>query len=177
MKIDNQYIIRFKGLKEGAHDFKFGITREFFNHFDVLEAKDGTLDVIIDLFKRPGFLTLDILVKGKVNVQCDRCLEYFDYPVEYNSNLLVKFSVDNSSQSDDIIIIDPDDSELNLTHYLYECISLAIPYRKIHPESADGKSSCKKEMLQKIREFKVKKHKETIETNWEKLKSYSANKN
>lgn len=177
MKIDNQYIIRFKGLKEGPHNFKFDITKEFFNHFEVLEAKDGELDVIIDLFKRPDFLTLDIRVKGTVNVQCDRCLEYFDYPIKYNSNLLVKFSGDQNSQSDDIIILDADDSELNLIHYLYECISLAIPYRKIHPESADGKSLCKEEMLKKIREFEVKKNKEIISTNWEKLKSYSANNN
>lgn len=177
LKFDNQYIIRFKGLKEGIHNFKFAINKEFFMKFDALEARDGTVEVIANLIKRSEFLTLDILIKGTVEVQCDRCLEYFNYPIEYSSILVVKFSENSSEQSDDMIILNPNDNELNLTHHIYEFISLAIPYRKIHPESADGKSLCKSDMLQRIREFEVKQDEEAIKTNWEKLKYYFANNN
>ena len=172
MKSDNQYIIRFKGLKEGKHNFRFDIKKSFFNEFNVIEARDGNLEIIINLNKKHNFLTLNILIKGTVFVQCDRCLEYFNYPIEYNDNLLVKFSETSVDQSDDTIILHPNDNELDLKHYIYECISLSIPYRKVHPEIKDGKSLCKKEMLQKIHELEAEENEKTANTNWDKLKFF-----
>jgi uncharacterized protein len=172
MKSDNQYIIRFKELKEGNHEIIFKVKTSFFTEFNLMEAKDGNLKVIINLNKKPDFLTLDIFIKGTIFVECDRCLEYFNYPIEYRDKLLVKFSETSVEQSDEIIFLHPSDNELDLKHYIYECISLSIPYRKIHPESKDGKSLCKKEMLQKIHEHEAEEHENTIRTNWDKLKYF-----
>ncbi len=177
LNFSNRYIVRVKGLGEGTHNFKFEIGKSFFNEFDVLDANDGSLEVFVDLVKKSDFLTLDITIKGTINVQCDRCLEYFDFPLEYHSGLIVKFSEKDTVQSDEMIILNPNDNELDLKHYIYECISLGIPCRKIHPESANGESLCKKEMLQRIHEFEVKEQGTEIKTNWEKLKSYFENNN
>lgn len=172
VKSDNQYIIRFKALKEGNHEIMFDVKEYFFSEFDKMEAKDGNLKVIINLNKKPDFLTLDILIKGIIFVECDRCLEYFNYPIEFRDNLLVKFSDTSVDQSNDTIILHPNDNELDLKHYIYECISLSIPYRKIHPESKDGKSLCKKEMLQKIHEHESEEQEKAVNTNWDKLKYF-----
>jgi uncharacterized metal-binding protein YceD (DUF177 family) len=177
LKSDNQYIIRFKGLNEGNHNFRFEVKSNFFIEFNAIEAKDGNLEVIINLNKKLNFLTLNILIKGTLSVQCDRCLEYFNYPIEYKDNLLVKFSESFVEQSGDIIILHPSDSELDLKHYIFECISLSIPYRKIHPKFKDGKSLCKKEMLQKFHELEAKEQEKIITTNWEKLKYFFENNN
>jgi uncharacterized protein len=172
MKSDNRYIIRFKELREGNHKIIFEVKTSFFTEFNLMEAKDGNLKVTINLNKKPDFLTLDILIKGTIFVECDRCLEYFNYPIEYKDNLLVKFSETSVEQSDEIIFLHPNDNELDLKHYIYECISLSIPYRKIHPESKDGKSLCKKEMLQKIHEHEAEKQENAVNTNWDKLKCF-----
>jgi uncharacterized protein len=177
MKSDNQYIIRFKELKEGNHKILFEVKKSFFSEFDVIEANDGNLNVMINLNKKPDFLTLNILIKGTVSVECDRCLEYFDYPIVYKDTLLVKFSETSVDQSDDTIILHPNDNELDLKHYLYECISLSIPYRKIHPDSKDGQSLCKKEMLQKIHEHEAEEQEKKVNTNWDKLKYFFENNN
>lgn len=177
LNFDNQYIIRFKGLREGTHDFKFEIHKEFLKEFDTLDAEDGSLEVNIVLVKKSSFLTLDIIIKGSIFLQCDRCLEYFDYPLEHHSGLVVKFSETDTLQTDEMIILNPNDNELDLKHYIYECISLGIPYRKVHPESEDGESLCKKDMIQKLHEFELKKQGKATTTNWEKLKYYFENNN
>ncbi len=176
LTFNNRYIIRFKELKEGTHNFEFEIKKEFFREFCALDINDGTLGVSVVLIKKSGFLTLDIHIKGSVNVQCDRCLEYFYHPLEYHSGLVVKFSETESFESDEMIIMNPNDNELDLKHYLYECISLATPYRKVHPESANGESLCAKEMLEKIRELEVKGNNKAT-TNLGKLKYYFENNN
>ena len=68
-------------------------------------------------------MIIGIDIKGTLLVQCDRCLEYFDYNVEYKDSLLVKFDENATSQNDEVIILHPNDSELDLKQYLYECIN------------------------------------------------------
>ena len=170
MKSDNQYIIRFKSLPEGIHSISFDINNKFFEEFVEIEAGGGNLKVLVTLNKKPDFMMLDINIKGTLLVQCDRCLEYFDYNVEYKDSLLVKFDENATSQNDEVIILHPNDSELDLKQYLYECISLSIPYRKIHPETKDGISLCKKEMIDKIHEFEEENKEKKVLANWEKLK-------
>jgi len=177
LKSDNQYIIRFKDLKDGIHNFSFDIKRKFFTEFIEIEAKDGNLKVLLTINKKADFLMLDIIIEGTLLVQCDRCLEYFDYPVKYKDNVLVKFSENTALQSDEVIILHPNDNELDLKQYLYECISLSIPYRKIHPETKDGNSLCKKEMIEKIHEFEAENRENKVLANWEKLKYFFESNN
>ena len=172
LKSDNQYIIRFKNLKEGIHYFSFDIKKSFFTEFAEIEAKDGEFKVLIELNKKADFLMLDVTIEGTLLVECDRCLEYFDYPVKHKDSVLVKFSENLAGQPDEAIILLPDDNELDLKQYIYECISLSIPYRKVHPETKDGKSLCKKDMIEKIHEFEVKSREKKVLTNWEKLKYF-----
>ncbi len=172
LKSDNQYIIRFKGLNEGIHNIRFDVKRKFFTEFIEIEAKDGNLQVLITLNKKSDFLMLDIIIEGTLLVQCDRCLEYFDYPVNYKDSVLVKFSENMAGQSNEVIILHPNDSELDLKQYIYECISLSIPYRKVHPETKDGNSLCKKEMIEKIHEFEAENQGKKVPANWEKLKYF-----
>jgi uncharacterized protein len=171
LKSDNQYIIRFKGLSEGIHSISFNVDSKFFAEFAEIEARDGNLQVLVTLNKKPDFMVLDINIKGTLLVQCDRCLEYFDYNVDYKDSLLVKFSDNTTTQSDEVIILHPNDSELDLKQYIYEYISLSIPYRKVHPETKDGISLCKKEMIDKIHQFEAENNEKKVMANWEKLKN------
>ncbi len=63
MKIENQYIIHFKGLKEGIHDFAFTIGKPFFEAFEQLEVPDGNLDVQVELNKRLNFWSLTLIFR------------------------------------------------------------------------------------------------------------------
>jgi uncharacterized metal-binding protein YceD (DUF177 family) len=156
LKIDNEYIIQFKGLKEGVHDFAFTIEKPFFEAFEYLTVPDGHVNVKVVLNKMSAFLDLDFNLKGEMQVQCDRCLEYFDLPVDYNGHLVVRFSETEKDPDEEVIWIHSDEYELDLKHYLYECLSLSIPIRKVHPDLPDGESGCNPEMLKKLDEYLIK---------------------
>ena len=156
LKFENHYIIQFKGLKEGVHEFNFTISKPFFEEFEHLEVPDGNLDVNIELIKNTGFLELHIMLNGKIQVQCDRCLGYFQMPFDYNGHLMVRFNENPPESDDEVIYLYPDDSQLDLKQYLYECISISIPYRKVHPDLPSGETGCDPEMLKRLKEHLAK---------------------
>jgi uncharacterized metal-binding protein YceD (DUF177 family) len=150
LKIENQYIIHFKGLKEGVHDFSFVVDKPFFESYEHLEIPDGHVDVRVELTRKVSFLELAVDLNGEIQVQCDRCLEYFGLPVSYSGHLVVRFSETEKEPDDEVIFLHPEESQINLKHYLYECISLSIPMRKVHPDLPNGTSGCDPDMLKRL---------------------------
>jgi uncharacterized metal-binding protein YceD (DUF177 family) len=156
LKTENQYIIHFKGLKEGVHDFAFIIEKPFFDAFEQLEVPDGHVHVQVELHRKTSFLELAVDLQGELQAQCDRCLGHFTLPVSYSSKLVVRFSETEQDTDDEVIFLHPDEYQLNLKHYLYECISLSLPLRKVHPELSDGQPGCDPEMLKRLDEMLIK---------------------
>ena len=82
---------------------------------------------------------------------CDRCLDEFMMPVHYAGTLQVRFSETEKESDGEVMWLSPNETELPLGQYIYESISLSLPYRKIHPEDAEGHSLCNPEMLSRFR--------------------------
>ena len=156
LKIEDQYIIQFRGLKEGVHGFEFSIMKPFFESFKHLDIPDGHVEVEVELTRKNAFLELAINLVGDVQVQCDRCLEYFGLPVSYKGHLVVRFSETEQDPDDEIIFLHPGDYQLDLKQYLYEFISVSIPIRKVHPDLEDGEPGCDKEMLELLQEHLIR---------------------
>ena len=150
MKIENQYTIQFKGLKEGVHEFEFILGKPFFEEFERLEVQDGKVVAGITLERKTSLLDLEIHLQGDILVICDRCLENFRMEVDYSGHLVVQFSEREQEGNDEIIYLHPEEYQLDLKHFLYECISVSIPYRKVHPDLPNGESGCDPEMLGKL---------------------------
>jgi uncharacterized metal-binding protein YceD (DUF177 family) len=163
------FAIPVSGLKDGHHEFELEITSEFFSLFDESEIKEGQLAAVINVEKNSSHLDLDISISGRVRICCDRCLEMFDYPVECVNRLLVKFGIDKDESDPDIVSIPRDDNELDLRQYIYEFVYLALPIRRIHPDNADGESTCDPAMLQKLSEHLVEE-KDVNDPRWDKLR-------
>ncbi|MBN2611816.1 MAG: DUF177 domain-containing protein [Bacteroidales bacterium] len=171
MKIRNQYIIPFGGLKEGYHDFNFAATREFFEAHPELEASDGNLNIDIRMLKRSTFLTFEVSIQGNITLQCDRCLDAYIQDIRYNGNLYVKFSERNehSEENEDIIFLNPAEHEIDLEHYIYESISLSIPLKRMHPD-VDGLPACNRAMMEQLKNHTVKLKEQETNPAWDKLK-------
>ncbi|MFO7656196.1 MAG: DUF177 domain-containing protein [Bacteroidales bacterium] len=172
LKIRNQYIIPFGGLKEGYHDFNFTATGGFFETHPELEASDGKLDIQIRMLKRSTFLTFEVSINGVISLQCDRCLDTYNQDIGYHDNLYVSFSERNedSEENEDMIFLNPAEHEIDLEHYIYESISLSIPLQRMHPD-VDGLSTCNVAMMEQLKNNtgRLKEHKANPE--WDKLKN------
>lgn len=156
MKFEDQYIIQFKGLKEGIHGFEFILGKPFFEEYSQLEVPDGRVTAAVALTRKPAFLDLDVNLSGLIRVSCDRCLDYFDLDVDFTGHLVVRFSEHEEEGDDELIFLHPDENKIDLKQYFYECISVSIPYRKIHPDLPGGGSGCDPEMLSRLDSLLVK---------------------
>ncbi len=93
----------------------------------------------------------------------------FDFPVECENRLLVKFGDTRDDSDPDIITIPRDEHELDLKQYFYEFIHLALPIQRIHPDDAEGNSTCDPVMLQKLKEHLIEEEIK-IDPRWDELK-------
>lgn len=86
-----KYRIVYQGLSEGVHEFDFDVDNSFFESLEYSDIKKGDLKVNIVLNKKSTFLELDFQINGNVELLCDRCLDDYNQPIEYEGKLYVKF--------------------------------------------------------------------------------------
>ena len=146
MEETQRYSIAYKGLKNGHHEFRFAVDRSLFEAFENTEIKDGACEVRVDLDRSEAQLTLDVAISGYVVVACDRCLEDCRVPVDFEGQLLVRFSEEVREYDGEVLWLLPGEERVDLTQYIYESIVLSLPYQRVHPEG-----ECNPEMLERFR--------------------------
>lgn len=175
MKSLQEFKIPYVGLKNGLHSFIYNIDGTFFNFFENSLVNEASLKVEALLDKRDaGFFTMQITLEGKVQVECDRCSEAFDYPISTENKIIIKFENDDDlvEEEADVLYINRTDTILDIAHLIYEFTILALPIQKIHPLDEKGKSTCNKEVLE-ILEKNEDKTNDSPDERWailEKLK-------
>lgn len=172
VKADRQYIIAFKGLKNGAHQFDFEIDKSFFTALEYSEVSAGKLSARVDLEKKTNLMELGVSIEGKVTVACDRCLDEFEQEIDYFGHLYYKVA-SGVSEDDEVIFLNENDFEIDLMHYFYESIVLSLPMPRVHPEDETGQSGCNPEMLKRINRTPQKsKEEKASDPRWDKLKEW-----
>jgi uncharacterized metal-binding protein YceD (DUF177 family) len=163
--------IRFNGLSEGRYDYDFKLQNGFFEGFEESEIRKGDIDVKVEMIISKDLLTLTFKILGRVEVQCDRCLEYFDHTIDYSTELYVEFGDKNSdlSDADNKIILNRNENEIVLDKHLYDYIHLSLPFQRVHPEDAEGNTTCNADMLKKIEDVNTGNNHD-IDPRWDKLK-------
>lgn len=169
-----QYIVKFAGLPVGSHEFEFDINGTFFEQFDDCEITKANLQVIVVLLKQNNLMQLQFDINGTVNLDCDRCLIAYNFPIEASENLVVRFGNPEES-TDEIMVINEGEGQADVSHYLFEYITLALPYRRV-PCEIDDDFECDEDTLKKLNESSVDEEKETNPM-WEKLNKLKINKN
>ena len=136
------YPIAYKGLKNGSYDFDFQVDDALFEAYDRVEILGGDCKVHVALKRSEVMLELNIAIRGEVMCECDRCLEPCPIAVDYEGDLVVKFSDEIDEYDGEVMWISPSEDTLDLTQYIYESIVLSLPYRRVHEEGG-----CNPEML------------------------------
>lgn len=134
MGLTQKYRISHKGLIDGEHSFDFKVDDALFELYDRIDIKSGDCDVKIALLRSETMLNISVNISGQVVVECDRCLDDCSLPVEYNGDLIVKFSDNEEEYDGDIMWVPSSESYIDLAQYIYESIVLALPYRRVHDE-------------------------------------------
>ena len=149
MKNKQLYTIALNGLPTGFHTFGFKIDDTFFETFEGSEVQHGALTATVIADKKNTFLQLDVAIAGTVTVECDRCLDLLEMPVQFRGTPLAKVvqppESEQESDGEEWLPIDAVTNEVDLTQYFYDSIILSLPIQRVHKA---GK--CNKEMMKKL---------------------------
>lgn len=182
MDVIKKYGIAYKALGQGEHYFEFEADDIFFRAFENSEIKSGKASIKVMMAKGPNMLCLDFNIKGTVTVDCDRCLEDCELPVDYSGQLTVKFTEseldENERYDGEVLWLNPAEGTLNVAQYIYESIVLSLPYQRVHPGDTNGGNACNPEMLGRFKivseeefdRFTGEERKMEENPEWEKLR-------
>ena len=167
MKDLKAYKIEIFGLSNSTHDFNFKFSDDFFTLFEnsLVSKGKGTCDVI--LTKTDAMITLNLSISGTIELECDRSLEHFDFPIAVNKEIIYKYGDEEKELSEDVFVILKGAQELNIATFLYESISLEVPMKKLHPKFQNEPESD--EMIY-VSETDKESQDESIDPRWEALK-------
>lgn len=169
-----KYTLPLASLTNKIHYFKFIVSDDFFRKFPESTIQKADIKVNLTANKQESILLLDFSISGTVNVPCDRCSEYFDLIINGDFNLIIKSGNEFLEESEDVVIIPRNETELDLSQYIYEFILLLIPMKIEHPDDSKGNSQCNKELLKILEKYKPQEKKKgeekEIDPRWEKLK-------
>ncbi len=178
MKVSNEYLIPFIGLKLGKHQFDYQIDKTFFDHFDYDDFEKCAIAVTVVLEKKTTMLELHFKHKGTVYVPCDVTGEPFDLPVKGKIDLVVQFGDVFNDENEALLVLPYGEHQIDITQYIYEMIALSIPLKRVHPGVKDGTLQSK--VIEKLEELGVKGQKEenntTTDPRWDQLKKLLTDK-
>lgn len=170
-----EYSIPIRGIKLGLHSFDFQINSDFFSHFPDSLIKAGNFEVRLDFDKRIDLYELNFFFNGTIETSCDRCLAAINLPVEGKNRLVVKFSEDFLEDLD-VIYIPFKTERLNVAKYIYEYLSLAVPYIKTYNCQSEELKPCDTQMLTHLQKSAGDKNSElAVNPVWDQLKNIKFN--
>ncbi len=164
------FVIPFRGLKEGEHQFEYQVNNSFFEVYRYEDILDADIKVHLKFIKKSTLLELTFIADGKVKVSCDISNELYYQPVQGSLDLVIKFGEEYNNDNEDILIIPYGDYEIDIAQYIYEMIVLSLPVKKIHPGIVDG--SLKSDILDRLEELQPnnEQNNKSIDPRWDKLK-------
>lgn len=143
------YDIPFVGLKNGTHEYTYEIGDTFFEESTYAQIQAGQLTAHLSLEKKETMLIGQYTVAGKVTLDCDRCNAPMDLQIQGDMKLIYKFSL-HEEDDEMLVVIHPDEHQINVESALYELIMLSLPLRKIHPTG-----SCDEAMWELIQQYTI----------------------
>ncbi len=176
----SQFKISFSGLSHGLHEFNYSIDSKFFEEpaFSGSDIKIAKIELTVELLKQSGMLALKFKFNSQVQVECDRCLNENFIPVKGEQQLIVKFGEEREhdpKNEDEVIVLPPSETELDIAQYIYEYMNLLMPLQKIPCEILNDTSLCNQEVIKKLNQFQqLEKEKEqATDPRWDALKNIS----
>ena len=166
MRAEKDYKIEIFGLKNGSHEFEFNFNDDFFEVFENTQLHKGKGSCKVKMEKTDAMISLQFDVSGSIELECDRSLELFEYPLHVQKNLIYKYGEEEKELSEDVFVIPKGAQQINIASFLFEIIHLEIPMKKLHPkfQNQEEEDEMVFSSKQEEREDKV------VDPRWEALK-------
>jgi hypothetical protein len=95
-------------------------------------------------------LVVDLHAKGTVDLRCDHCNAPLAFALEGSQKQIFRLTGEEQYDDGELVSLEAGAHSVNLTHYIYECLRLALPIRHVH---APGE--CDPEVEQVLERLRV----------------------
>jgi len=144
----DQFLIGFEGFKLGEHDLRFLVDNTFFGGFECSEIQEGRVIVDAVFIKSERLMEMNLDFNGEVILLCDLCGEDLVQTIDFKESVVIKTGT-QQDEDEGIIILERGETEIDISHYLYESISLSLPTKRVH-EQVEGEPKCNEALMAKI---------------------------
>ena len=137
--MNENFIIPLNGLTAGKNEFFLHAGKEFFDSFENEEIFNADLQIRILVEKSGRYIGVDCDIEGYLTVECDRCLDMLDMPIDVQVRLSVKFGEQEDSEISqdaerEVIFVKNDDAQLDMSQIVYDYACLALPMQRTHED-------------------------------------------
>ena len=170
MEAKIEFLIPMSGVSDGDKSYSFKVDDEFFEVFGQSITSKGDVDINVKATKKGNYAILSIDLIGSLDVECDRCLDHFDFVIDGHHELILRSSrekEEESNDSEDVVFYDEEKGSYDLAPIAHEFLDLAVPIKKVHPEDINGNSLCNPDM---IKYLEKNNDTESGDPRWEALK-------
>jgi uncharacterized metal-binding protein YceD (DUF177 family) len=169
------YKIKLAVAKDGKHNYSFEVKDKFFEIFDYSLLEKADIITRIQLEKNCNKFILSVSIEGEIHgLNCDLCADSLTVPITAETTFIIKESVEQLESTDDIIYVQPKQSELEIRHLIYELIILALPVKRRHKSDASGNIKCNKKTLALVNQYSKKEY--ISDPRWDALKKIKIEK-
>lgn len=169
--------IPMQALANGEHRFEYELNGVFFGLFEASLIGEARIKVDLLVQRQGGSLDCTVRSQGAFSINCDRCLESLDWPVDDQSTLVVQVTqTETQASNDEILYLAATETHLNLAHFFYENIHLQVPLRAVCEEaSLTCKSPEQLSQAETIAFSTQNSDGTTVDPRWEQLKNLNFN--
>lgn len=146
-----EYSLPLKTLSPGEHVFEFALDKKLFADMESADIRDAALKAVVTVNYHNDLYDLNFKIDGEVTVQCDRCLDEMQWPIDAEYHIAVKYGDSYRDDSDELLEIPESAQSLNVAYMIYDTVSLAIPIKHVHPL---GK--CNRQMSAMLRKHRAR---------------------
>lgn len=174
-EIREQFKLRLSGVEVGTYSFTVDCDKSFFELAELSDILDGHLNLQIEMVKNEKLVDLKFHFEGNVQATCDRCLLPVTLPMNFDDKLLVKLVPEvedgENDDDDDIWVLEENTYEIDVFHFVYESIMLAMPIRVVHEDDEYGNSTCDPAVVKTLQEMSKQQDEEGTDPRWDALKN------
>ncbi len=160
-----EHTIPFIGLKDGQHEFHFTLEPDFFAATGEEDLEGGHVAVYVKLDKSPNLIVTLIQEDGTVDLRCARCNGPLAFKLQCDQRQIFRIADEEQSDDDELVVLDTSAHSINLTHYIYECMRLALPIRPVH-----AAGECDPDVVKVLTEGLTEEQANTPDPRWDALK-------
>ena len=139
ISMGEKFIIPLSGLAAGRNEFFWKAGKEFFESFENTEILDAEFDASVSVERSGRYVGVDCDVHGWLTVECDRCLDDLEMPVDVSVKLSVKFGDEEACEEHqegerEVIFVPEDNAELDMSQIIYDYVCLSLPMQRYHED-------------------------------------------